>query len=307
MAYPEADGTADEEDRKRRIIGRAKAMADSPEYSRHPNVALLIHQAAAIGLRGADVEIFRAAYGDPTGRAFWEAFLSEPMPVSSLVQMLSAYQLEKMLSTYRASAEQRESNCAENEQGLEKGVRVSDAELVVIRALRDAAQNGEAWFIGETASLLSIGYGYGPFVGLEAIKLHPREAVAWLATKPKRKHLVPPSLQAFLETGPCDLPTNQPERTGTEGRPTPQTADAGAKQSSCASPTKAGAPRPGPKPLLRKHVEDAMRAALARDEMTVEDLKALLQKELAAMFGVNAGRTTCVEARKKVLLEFAGV
>jgi hypothetical protein len=127
MAYPamtEGDVRADEEALKHRFIGRAKAMAGLPEYARHQDVALLIHQSAAFGLRGVDVEIFRSAYGDPTGRAFWDAFLRKPMPVTSLAQMFSAFLMEKAL-------------------------RVEDVELLVLRALRDAAQNGETWFVRE--------------------------------------------------------------------------------------------------------------------------------------------------------------
>jgi hypothetical protein len=184
---------------------------------------------------------------------------------------------------------------------------------------------------------LSIGYGYGPFEGLHAVMVRPNEAVAWLATEPMHKRLVPASLLAFLETaGPCDLPTNQPERTGAPGRPTPQTAEAklktehplvpeelrdflegrappAAQATSAEAPISAAAATPdlpartGPKPRLRKRVEDAMRAAIEKGEMTVVDLKALGQKELPHKFGVNARRTTCAEARNNVLLEFAGV
>ena len=36
---------------------------------------------------------------------------------------------------------------------------------------------------------------------LANIKLHPRPAVEWLLSKPKREHLVPTSLQRFLQSG----------------------------------------------------------------------------------------------------------
>ena len=43
--------------------------------------------------------------------------------------------------------------------------------------------------------------GQTNFEGLAKIKLYPRPAVEWLLSKPKREHLVPTSLQRFLQSG----------------------------------------------------------------------------------------------------------
>ena len=48
--------------------------------------------------------------------------------------------------------------------------------------------------------------GQTNFEGLAKIKLYPRPAVEWLLSKPKREHLVPTSLQRFLQSG--GEPTN---------------------------------------------------------------------------------------------------
>jgi len=126
----------------------------------------------------AKAEISDAAYGDTGRRKYWDTYLSEAKGVE---------QLEL-------------------------------ARIAIIRAFRDAAHAGERWFIGETAPLLAVEDGQTNFEGLGKVKVHPRAAVEWLLSKPKREHLVPESLRSFLQSG--GEPTNG--KTPTAPRPVTQ-------------------------------------------------------------------------------------
>ena len=165
---------------KQRFLDRAKALSDVAEVFRCPQVTLLICETVAFGVR-AEAEIFEAAYGDPSGQKYWDAHLSEPIRVYTLAHVLSAHVAEK--------AEQLEM-----------------ARIAIIRAFRDAAEAGERWFTGDTTPLLAVEDGQTDFEGLAKVKLHPRAAVEWLLSKPKREHLVPKSLRRFLQSG--GEPTN---------------------------------------------------------------------------------------------------
>ena len=44
-------------------------------------------------------------------------------------------------------------------------------------------------------------HGQTNFEGLGQLKIHPRDAVEWLKSKPKREHLIPDSLRRFLQSG----------------------------------------------------------------------------------------------------------
>ena len=158
---------------KQQFLDRAKALSSLAEVSRCPQVHLLICETVAFGV-GVETEIFQAAYGDPSGRKYWDAHLSEPMPVYSLAHILSAHVAEKV-------------------EQLEM------ARIALIRAFRDAAEAGERWFTGETTPLLAVRDGQTNFEELGKVKVHPRAAVEWLLRKPKREHLVPDSLRRFLQ------------------------------------------------------------------------------------------------------------
>ena len=167
---------------KQQFLDRAKALSNLAEVFRCPQVTLLICETVAFGV-GAEAEIFQAAYGDPSGRKYWDAHLSEPIPVYSLAHILSAHVAEKV-------------------EQLEM------ARIAIIRAFRDAAEAGERWFTGETTPLLAVEDGQTNFEGLGKVKVHPRAAVEWLLSKPKREHLVPDSLR-----GSCNPPGNPPMPT----------------------------------------------------------------------------------------------
>ena len=164
---------------KQQFLDRAKALSNLAEVYRCQQVTLLICETVAFGVR-AESEIFRAAYGDPDGRKYWDAHLSEAILVYSLAYVLSAHLAEKV-------------------EQLEM-VRIA-----IIRAFRDAAEAGERWFTGDTSPLLAIEYSHN-FENLGTVKVHPRAAVEWLLSKPKRKHLVPDSLRRFLQSS--GEPTN---------------------------------------------------------------------------------------------------
>jgi hypothetical protein len=158
---------------KQRFVDRAKALSKVAEVFRCQQVTLLICDTVAFGVR-AEAEILQAAYGERSGLKYWEARLSEPMPVYSFAYVLSAHVAEKV--------EQLET-----------------ARIAIIRALRDAAEAGECWFIGDISLLLTIEDGQTNFGNLGKVKVHPRAAIDWLLSKPKRKHLVPDSLRRFLQ------------------------------------------------------------------------------------------------------------
>jgi len=160
---------------KQQFLDRAKALSKLPEVFRCPQVTLLIAESVAFGVR-AKAEIFDAAYGDAGGRKYWDTYLSEAISVYSLAYALSVH-------------------LAEGVEQLEL------ARIAIVRAFRDAAHAGERWFTGETTPLLAVEDGQTNFEGLGKVKVHPRAAVEWLLSKPKREHLVPESLRRFLQSG----------------------------------------------------------------------------------------------------------
>ena len=160
---------------EQQFLDRAKALTNVAEVFRCLQVTMLICDMVAFGVR-AEAKIFEAAYGEPSGQKYWDAHLSEPIRVYTLAHVLSAHLAEQ--------AEQ-----------------VEMARIAIIRAFRDAAEAGERWFTGDTTPLLAVEDGQTNFEGLAKIKLYPRPAVEWLLSKPKREHLVPTSLQRFLQPG----------------------------------------------------------------------------------------------------------
>ena len=173
---------------KQRFLDRAKALSRLDEVFRFPQVILLICETVAFGVP-AKAEIFQAAYGDSGEREYWAGVLSEPMPLHSLAHVLSA-------------------QLAENVEQLEM------ARIAIVRAFRDAAEAGEPWFTGDTSPLLAMEHGQTNFEGLDMLKVHPRDAVGWLLSKPRREHLVSNSLREFLQS--VGAPTDAKARIVTE-------------------------------------------------------------------------------------------
>ncbi len=158
---------------KQQFLVRAKAMSGLPELFRCQQVTQLLCEMLAVGVR-AEAEIFQTVYGDPGGRQYWGAHLSEPIGAYSLAHMLSVH--------VAGGAEQLEM-----------------ARIAIMRAFRDAAAAREHWFVGDTS--LAVEDGQTNFAELNKLKVHPRAAVEWLLSKPKREHLVPESLRKFLQPG----------------------------------------------------------------------------------------------------------
>jgi hypothetical protein len=165
----------DDQALEQRFLDRAKALTNVAEVFRCSQVTLLICEMVAFGVR-AEAKIFEAAYGEPSGQKYWDAYLSEPVRVYTLAHVLSAH-------------------IAEQAEQLEM------ARIAILRAFRDAAEAGESWFTGDTTPLLAVEDGQTNFEGLAKIKLYSRPAVEWLLSKPMREHLVPASLQRSLQSG----------------------------------------------------------------------------------------------------------
>jgi hypothetical protein len=159
---------------EQQLLDRAKALTNVAEVFRCSQVTLLICEMVAFGVR-AEAKIFEAAYGEPSGQKYWDAHLSEPVRVYTLAHVLSAH-------------------IAEHAEQLEM------ARIAIIRAFRDAAEAGESWFTGDTTPISAVEDNQNSIEGLAKIKLNPRPAVEWLLSKPMREHLVPTSLQRFLQS-----------------------------------------------------------------------------------------------------------
>lgn len=155
------------------LLTRAKSLSNLREVFRSAQLTLLLADALACGLR-IEAEALETVYGDPAGRKYWKTQLSEPMAIHKLAYTLSVH-------------------VAENIEQLES------AKLATLLAFRDAAEAGEDWFVGDTAPLLALENAPFDFGSLPKVKVHPRAAVEWLLSKPKRQHLVAESLRRFLQ------------------------------------------------------------------------------------------------------------
>jgi hypothetical protein len=160
-------------DLKEQFVERARRLSEEPEIFRSRLMTGLIAESAGLGVP-AEAEYFAAAYGDSAGRDYWNAHLSEPIPVGAFAYLLSVHLPLK--------AEQLESG-----------------KIAIILALRDAAAAGERLFVGDIQPLLQCEYPRSDFGALVNVRVRPRAAVDWLLSKPKREYLVPGSLCAFVE------------------------------------------------------------------------------------------------------------
>jgi hypothetical protein len=158
---------------KQRFLEQAKALSELSRSTRYRAVTQLISDAVAFDIRD-EAEIFRAAYGDPSGNDYWEDYLSVAIPVLLIANVLSAH-LSKNI-------EDRENR-----------------QFAILRALRGAAEAGEPWFVGSTEPILVVEeFGQTP-EGLSKVRVQPRAAVEWLLGKRIFEQFVPESLQLFLQ------------------------------------------------------------------------------------------------------------
>jgi hypothetical protein len=158
---------------KQRFLEQAKALSARPEFVRYLAVTQLICDALAFGIRN-ELEVFLAAYDDPKGKEYWEAYLSAPIPILSLVNALAAHTSKNFDElAYRRFA--------------------------TLLAFRRAAEASEGWFVGATKSILVVEEFGETYDGLSKLRVQPRAAVKWLLSKSIFEHLVPESLQLFLQ------------------------------------------------------------------------------------------------------------
>jgi hypothetical protein len=171
---------------KQRFLEQARSLSERPKFVRYRAVAQLICDALAFGIRD-EAEIFRAAYGDPSGSDYWEAYLSVAIPVFSLANVLSAHS-------------------SKNIEELE------NRRFATLRAFRGAAEAGESWFVGITKPILVVEeFGQAP-EGLSKVRVQPRAAVEWLLSKSIFEHLVPESLHRFLQNEKHVIATAKTEK-----------------------------------------------------------------------------------------------
>jgi hypothetical protein len=160
-------------DLKQQFVDRARALSKESEIFRSTLMTALIAESVGLGVP-AESEFFAAAYGDPVGRDYWNAHLSEPMRVGAFAYLLSVH--------LPLNPKQFES-----------------AKIAITLALRDAAAAGERLFVGNIAPLLAFESAKRDFSVLINVRVRPRAAVEWLLSKPKREHLIPGSLRTFVE------------------------------------------------------------------------------------------------------------
>jgi len=248
---------SDDQALKERFLVRAEALSEQPEVFRCQAVTQLISEMVAFDVR-AEAEVFQAAYGDSSGQKYWEAHLSEAIPAFSLAYILSVH--------LPVSAE-----------------RLEYLKFAILCAFRDAAEAGERWFIGETTSLLAVKYGQTNSEELGTVKVHPRAAVEWLLSKPKREHLVPKSLRLCLQSN----------------RPASRTP---AIEATEAAPIRN---KPGAGGVKMDAAIAAMVIAVKGGKISMLELRQMKQKGLVELYP-DAKRTLLVEARRRALKLIAG-
>jgi len=172
---------------RERLLAQSRATATFDPRARRLAVLGLIR--ASLSSRTCTVaEILAAAYGDPQGRDYWDAWLFEPLPIHTFADLLSVH---------RAAAEGAP-------LAPINGVTVPVLDgycSQVFEALRAAAQSGERWFrrmeepdiaarppdsaLSPVAAQMGEGRNF---------TLLPQEAVAWMHRNANARHLVPATL-----------------------------------------------------------------------------------------------------------------
>jgi hypothetical protein len=87
---------------KQRFLEQAKVLSERPKFVRYLAVTQLICDALAYGIRD-EAEVFLAAYDDPKGKEYWEAYLSVAIPVFTLANLLSAHSSKNIEELARIS------------------------------------------------------------------------------------------------------------------------------------------------------------------------------------------------------------
>lgn len=175
----------------------ADAPAFAKERIRYEIATSRIAGSRLTGIGTSDEDIFVGA-GHRDAHEYWQDAMSEPMYVLSFAHLLKQHQDDP------------------------SGDPNNLLQISIESALCFARKTGETWFITDP---------HNPERGpddLNRLMLHPHRAAEWLLSLPKRKHLVPPALRAFLEQGDRskaesktigdtskqNKKTGRPERTG---------------------------------------------------------------------------------------------
>jgi hypothetical protein len=161
------------------ILAEALRFADhTNKKMRHTFVTSLIGQARSEGFE-IDAKFYSAA-GYRDANEYWHVAMSEPMNALSFAQLLAVHLSDPVTS--------------------DNSVLNMNIESAFCLALK----TGEPWFIRVP---------YAPERGpsdLNRLMLHPRTAAEWLLSMPRRGHLVPPGLRAFLESSKREGITRRP-------------------------------------------------------------------------------------------------
>jgi hypothetical protein len=210
-------------------------LPHAPDRTRLVTARLLIAKERSLGTTRSDDEICKQAGFSGGASEYWRDALAEPMREDSFVHMLAIHFASP---------------------SLEGSAPYYDADLR--EALLSAFKNAEPWFI--------------EILGEER-RLRPREAVAYLLSMPRRRHLVPPSLKAFLESQRLSATTSIP-----------------------ATETRRQSKRTEIKELMKKWLEQGH---------SPDELEKLKEKTLVVTFGGRDGgsREVYRKARNEVVAE----
>jgi hypothetical protein len=175
--------------KREQMLSQARAASNFDPAPRRHTVFGLIND----GLWSqacTSTEILEEAYGDAEGRAYWEAWLFEPMPV---------YQFARLLAIHRAAAE-----VVPTASFNGQAVPMLDGFMrQVFEALRVASHSGEGWFrkLGESGIAMKPADSALSAVAAQmgegwAVAVLPREAIMWMGRNPNSRHLVPAAAAA---------------------------------------------------------------------------------------------------------------
>jgi hypothetical protein len=262
--------------RREQLLAQAKLSQRFEPVAQRNAVSKLMFEGVLSGAC-TSAEILEAAYDDPQGRRYWELWLFEPLPV---------YQFAELLALNSVGA---------------NGIPALDHFLLqIFERLRAAAEGGETWLIGDT-SLLTTESWSSLAVRNSSLAVQPQRAVAWMYQNLNARHLVPKILGQIA----CSVSVNSqsPESDQVEIGKRP---DFNAEIRSPDNPfhTVTNVRRRGLKPKKLEQTKEKMRHDIQDSRMTADTLAHMLEKHLAANYGVS--RDTARKARNAILSEIGG-
>jgi hypothetical protein len=148
---------------------------DRPVISDRQRAALAENRIVSSRLRGDETTTDETEVQKEGFRSlndYWTVQMSEPMETAKFVQLLYSHTLTP---------------------GVGRKDTVSLVKLDIDDALRFAFRTRQPWIIRDDE-----------LDDLENLYLHPIAAARWLLSLPKRRHLLPPTLRAFLEAEQLD-------------------------------------------------------------------------------------------------------